>query len=652
MITSTNFKLFIPLLLCVGFIFIPTKDLLAQEEMVTQKVWAVKIQGNETFDGLVLRNIITNEPPSAFKKLLFWKKPGMILNENDVRRDVIRIERFYQRRGFDDVDVNYSIEDLSKDWRKMVVFKITENEPIRISSVKFQVQASERDSTIIFNNERFNTIKDRLPYRTGNRYEITTQSEVEGNLIGALRNMGYPYASSEVAATIDSVSKTAEVLLKSIPGPRARFDSILVEGEENLHAKYIARETGIDKGEYFSEDQLREAQREVFNHHMLRFALVSIPDQPEDSLINIQVRVRESALRSIQLRAGIGNLTRIDDGWADAYKLFRGQATWIHRNMRNKGERITISGSASAIEQRVGIDYLFPYLFNTKSSLISSPFLSHQLEPSYEIMRGGLINSFVYQYSSNFTSTLSYEYTLNNEVTTGSQESLPDSIQSYNVSSFNLNAFYSSGQRRGESGWSLQPFWELSGLFGESTFSFQEAGLDLRKFTPLTNKIIFAKRINFAGIYYSKQDSLPSDIRIYNGGTNSVRGWNRQELGPKRPILDEDGNFDRFVPIGGKATFSFNAEFRFRLNQLIKGFGVAAFLDGGQVWKEFNDIGTTPMRFGLGGGLRYQSPIGPIRIDIAYKVNPTDEDLRIYEGQNFGSSWDKWGIHFSIGQAF
>lgn len=649
---TTNFKLYRAFILCLGMILFSSNTIMAQDDAERPRVWAVKIQGNETFEGLVLRNVITNEPPSLFKKMLFWKKPGMVLNENDVRRDVIRMERFYQRRGFDDVIVNYSIEEENKEWKKTIIFEITENIPIRISSVKFQVASSGRDSTVIFSDERFNTIKDRLPYRKGNRYETVTQSEVEGNLVGALRNLGYPYASSEIEANIDSASKKAEVLLKSIPGPRARFDSVLVEGEENLPAKYIARETGIKKGEYYSENQLREAQREVFNHHMLRFALISVPDQPEDSLINIQVRVRESPLRSIQLRAGIGNLTRLDDGWADFYKLFRGQVTWTHRNMRNRGERLTVSGNASAIEQRLGVDYLFPYLFNTKSSLISSPFISHQLEPSYEIMRGGMINSFLYQYSSNFTGSVSYEYTLNNEITTSSQESLPDSIQSYNVSSFNLNAFYTTGQRRGERGWSLQPFWELSGLFGESTFSFQEAGLDVRKFTPLTDKIVFAKRINLAAIYYSKQDSLPSDIRVYNGGTNSVRGWNRQELGPKRPIQDEDGDFDRFVPIGGRATFSFNTEFRFKLDQLLNGFGFAAFLDGGQVWRDFNDISSNPIQYGIGGGLRYQSPIGPVRIDLAYKLNPTDQDLRIFEGQNYGSAWDQWGIHFSIGQAF
>ncbi|NBC66665.1 MAG: BamA/TamA family outer membrane protein, partial [Bacteroidetes bacterium] len=49
---------------------------------------------------------------------------------------------------------------------------------------------------------------------------------------------------------------------------------------------------------------------------------------------------------------------------------------------------------------------------------------------------------------------------------------------------------------------------------------------------------------------------------------------------------------------------------------------------------------------------RYRSPIGPVRVDIAYKLNPTEEDLRIYNGWDYGLAWDRIGIHFSIGQAF
>lgn len=642
-------------ILTMAFLFLPMSLVMAQEqgeEPTQPRVWNVNFTGNSTYEDLVLRNIILNEPPGWFKKFIFWKKPGMKLSENEVRRDVIRIERFYQRRGFNEVEVNYEIRSLNREWKKAIVFRIQENEPIRISEVNFDIKAEEKDWDLITNDERFNTIRERLPYRKGERYETINESDVRANMTGALNNLGFPYASSSVEAKTDSSAKSTVVNIKVISGVRAKFDSVSVEGEENLAARYIARETGIKSGEYFSNDQLREAQREVFSHHLLRFAIVSIPDQPQDSTITINVRVKESPLRTVQLLFGIGNLTRLDNGWADFYKLFRGRANWTHRNVRGKGERFTASASASAIEQRLSTDYLFPYLFNTKSSLVSSPFISHQLEPSYEILRGGLTNSFVYQYSQNLTGSISYEFTLNNESTINSQESLPDSIQSYNTSSFTLNGYYSNGINRGRSGWSIQPFWELSGLFGESTYSFQKLGLDTRKFTPLTDNIVFANRINLGGIYFSKNDTLPSNIRVYSGGTNSVRGWNRQELGPKRAILDANGDFARYVPIGGRASFSFNTEFRFRIDSFIKGFGMAAFLDGGQVWGNFGSIASTPILFGTGAGLRYQSPIGPIRVDIAYKLNPTDEDLQLYQGIDYGNAWDRWGIHFSIGQAF
>ncbi|MEX0720175.1 MAG: BamA/TamA family outer membrane protein [Balneolaceae bacterium] len=613
------------------------------------RVWNVKIEGNQTFDDRVVKSVISNEAPSLLNKLKFWKRVGMHLSEMEIRRDVIRIERFYQRRGFNDVLVTYRIEEQNKEWRKMIFFEIVENSPIRISRVQNRIMASPKDSVLVANNDNFKSVMRKLPYRENRRFEPVTEQEAIGNLVDALKNLGYAYAASEINSTVDTTSKSAEVEIINYPGPRTRFDSVIVEGETTIAKRYIVRETGLQKGDLYSEADLRDAQREVFNHHLLRFAIISIPEQEIDTTLNVLVRVQETPLRAVELKFGVGNITRIE-GWEDSYKLFRGQATWTHRNVRGKGERFSISGHASAIEQRLSSNYQFPYLFNTKSSIIFSPFLQHKLEPSYEITRGGMTNSFVYQYSQHLTGTISYEFTLNNESSQSSQVDLPDSILSYNVSSLNLNGYYANNLREGRRGSSIQPSWELSGLFGQATYSFQQAGVDARKFTQLTDNIVFAKRINFSGIYFARQDSLPADIRVYNGGTNSVRGWNRLELGPKRPIF-EDGEFSRYVPTGGRATFSFNAEFRFQLHHVIRRLGLAAFLDGGQVWRKIDSI-TNNIQYGVGGGIRYQSPIGPIRIDVAYKLNPTDEDLRIYQGQDYGSAWNRWGLHFSIGQAF
>lgn len=130
-----------------------------------------------------------------------------------------------------------------------------------------------------------------------------------------------------------------------------------------------------------------------------------------------------------------------------------------------------------------------------------------------------------------------------------------------------------------------------------------------------------------------------------------MRGWSRQRLGPKRPSFD-DGEFDGYVPTGGRAMFTFNVELRQQFNFLFNGFGMGFFLDGGQVWREIKRIDERPLQFGAGGGFRYQSPIGPVRIDVGYKVNPTEEDLGIFGDSGRSNAWDRIGIHFSIGQAF
>lgn len=624
----------------------------AQEGEKPARVWSVKIEGNTTFEDIVIKKFISNESPSVWEKLTFFNEKGFYVSEDEIERDRIRIQRFYNRRGFNDAIISYKLENKGKDWKKELIFEVVEGTPIRIDSVNVTIMASEKDKAIIREEESFNSRLRRLPYRQGRRYEPIDKTEVEAEVAAELRKLGYAYASADVQASVDTLSKRADVLVLAYPGPRARFDNIIVEGESTIDERYIVRETGIDKNSFFNDRAMRNAQREVFNHHLYRFALVSIPDQPQDSTLDVLVRVKEFPLRSLQLKLGAGNFDRIEGPVAfnNFYRIFRGQLTWIYRNVRGKGERFTTALSVSGFEQRLGADYLFPYVFNTKSNALFAPFVQHKIEPSYEIVRGGMNSSFIYLYNQNLTGTFSYEFTLNNEVARKSQAALPDSVLNYNVSSFSLNAYYTKGLREGRQGWILQPSVEFSGIFNEATFSFQKLALDVRKYTEINDRLVLATRARAGGIYLSKQDSLPNDIRFFTGGTNSVRGFRREEVGPKRPIFDENNEFERYIPVGGKAMMNFNVELRQDLNRFLKGFGVAGFLDGGQVWRSISNVGNRPIQYGTGIGLRYKTPIGPVRIDFAYKLNPTDEDLGIFPGVE--QSATRWRFHFSIGQAF
>ncbi|MEX0906576.1 MAG: BamA/TamA family outer membrane protein [Balneolaceae bacterium] len=603
-------------------------------------IWSISFDGNESYSSMVLREVIAAESPNFWQKLL-RRHGNFIANETELRRDRVRLERYYQRRGYHNVNVQVTITPRDKEWQRNVKFTITEGLPLEIVNSSIVVEADDQTRSEISDSREFLRETERHEYQEGNRYETVRAPDVRGRFLRLFENQGYAWPEVEINSVIDSLANQVDVEIVARPGPKTYFSGIELEGDLSVPDRVVIRETDIKEGDLYNRNKLQEAQRQIFSHHLFRFATINIPEQPRDSTLDIRIRVRERPLRTIQTSIGFGR-----------EELLRGQLSWRHRNVHGSGNRFGISGRASFIDQRLSADYLIPYVFNTKSGYVSTVFGQHKLEPSFELFQGGLNNSLIYQARRNVTASASYEFSINEELSRDSDASLPDSVLNYNISSLSFTGYYSQGISREPRGWVIQPLIELSGLFGETTYSFQKFSLDVRNYTPLYSSLTLATRINTGAIFYTQPDSLPSNIRFYAGGTNSVRGWSRQDLGPKRAITDENDDLEEYVSLGGRALFNFNVELRQQLNFLIPNFGIAAFLDGGQVWRAINRVNERPMQFGAGGGLRYQSPIGPVRIDVAYKLNPTNADLNIYNGVDYGSSWDRIGIHFSIGQAF
>ncbi len=635
--------LFIASVLNLGF-FIPPSAMGISSDFdadVPPQVWSVDFEGNQTFPNMVLNNNISTEAPTIFGKLKFWNRFNYELNETEVKKDIIRLRNYYQRRGFVNAEVSYRIETGNKEWKKNIIFVIDENVPVRIENLKYNIETEKVAVEEVAESESFKRVQRQHILQPGNRYQGINEPEVVGRFQDVLKNLGFPYAEVNIIADVDTSALTADLTIEAVTGPRAYIDSIQVEGAQSLDKDYIVREAALSEGEMYTMDKIQDAQQQVFNHHMFRFATIAIPEQPRDSSLTLNMRIKENELRSVELLAGFGTEEKL-----------RGRVSWMHRNVFKKGHRFTSSVRASFIEQTLSLNYLFPYFYNTKSSIVISPFIQHLLEGGYELYQGGVTNSYIYRYSQYTTASAAYEFTKNIELTQQSNASLPDTTREFDLSSFQFSALYSEGLGRQSRGWMIQPSAEISGLFGMATFEFQKLSLDVRRFTQLSSSTTLATRIQGGGIFNVSSDSLPVNVRFYLGGTNSVRGWFRQELGPKR-VITENGNFVEYIPVGGRSFFSFNLELRQELNSFIRGFGVAGFLDGGQVWRSVRSIGETrPLQFGAGGGIRYQSPIGPLRIDIGYKINPTETDVDIYRGEDFGNAWSRIGIHLSIGQAF
>lgn len=603
-------------------------------------VWSVNIEGQESFREIVLKEAIANKSPSLFQKI-FKRFDDFYYTENEVLRDQIRLRRYYERRGFHQVEVEYQVTEEDEEWKKKIQFIIREGVPLSIRSSEVSIRADSSVSRDIRESRDFERILSRHEYRDGRRFEPNHRPDVEGAFSEALGNMGYAWAEVDIQTAVDSLAGQVDVDIQITPNAKTYFSDFQIEGELSVPRNVLLRQSGLREGNQYSRREIQSAQRNIYNHHLFRFATITLPEQDHDSTLSTLIRVREFEPRTIQASVGVG-----------MEEVVRGEVQWEHRNINGRGHRYSANARASFIEQRLSTDYLIPYIFNSKSRYVTSLFGLHRLEEAYELFQAGLNNSLIYQIDQRKTASLSYEYSLNEELSRDRQVELPDTVLSYDISSFVLSGYYSQGYSRSQRGWVLQPSIELSGTFGESSFKFQKLNLDVRKYTPLTSSLTLANRVDTGVIFYTQPDSLPSNIRYYSGGTNSVRGWSRQRLGPTTPVFDERGDFDSYIPLGGRASFIFNIELRQSLNRIIPNFGLAAFLDGGQVWQSISNLNERPIQFGAGGGIRYQSPIGPVRVDIAYKLNPTDEDLRIYNGENYGSAWDRIGIHFSIGQAF
>ncbi len=619
------------------------------------QVWKVTINGNKTFSDVVLENVIATEAPSFFQKIKFWKRGGFEYSETEVMKDVIRLEHFYQRRGFPEVKVKYSVK--AKKWKRFVTFNIDEGLPIIVSKVDYKIEDQPRFVKQIEKSSDYTRLKKEQPLRKGKRYEVIRLPDVEGHFMNWLKNQGFAFADVNVSANIDSTARTANLTVMLKPGPVGYISEIKVDGEKTVSKKLVIRESGLKTGQRFSQKKLGSAQQIIFNQPLFRFVTINVPDQPEDSTVNLQINIREHKLRSVKIRAGFGT-----------EELLRGEVSWTHRNPFGHAHRFSATARASFIEQRLGVDYLFPYVLNNKSSFVISPFMEHLLEPGYELFDTGVNNSFVYQYSPQLTGSISYEYTHNQFRQKNMNISLPDSTQKYGISALQLAGYYRQNLVGGNNGWIINPFLELSGLLHTGTYIYQKISLDVRRIFPVSQKMDAVIRLNGGIINAAKSDSLPASIRFFNGGTGAVRGWYRQQLGPKRPIFYSDGSFKEYLPVGGRADFSFNMELRHQLDFLLRGLGMAVFLDGGQVWRKLSDVhffdsqsfksrirqmNYQGLQFGAGGGISYQSPIGPVRFDVGYKLNPTLSDLDYYNGVYHASNiWRRITFHFSIGDVF
>ncbi|MFC6585888.1 autotransporter assembly complex family protein [Sulfitobacter pacificus] len=429
---------------------------------------------------------------------------------------------------------------------------------------------------------------------------------------------GQGHAKAELAAqelSAQHTDRTVNATLRLAPGPKLRFGGLRVSGNKAVRTERIIDIAGLPEGEVYSPEELRLAAGRLRRTGAFSaVALIEADNIGPNATLPVTAQVVEALPRRFGYGAELGSL--------DGLTL---SAFWLHRNLFGGAERLRIAGEVSGIGGNSGgEDYSLsarferPATFNEDTDFYALAkieqldevnFFSRQLDLEAGIERIASEER-TYTLGVGLRRAKTRDAFGENEYTL---LTLPLSAE-FDYRDNALNATSGYYIKAG-----VTPFLAISG-----SDNGLRTSVDARVYRTFgtARPVTFALRGQLGSVYGPDLSQAPADYLFYSGGGGTVRGQAYQALG----VDLGGGNIT-----GGRSFLAVTAEARLAVS---KSFSVVGFVDGGYVGAEEFYDGTGEWHSGAGLGLRYNTGIGPIRVDIAVPTSgpEADEDYQVYIG--------------------
>ncbi|MDO8282757.1 MAG: outer membrane protein assembly factor BamA [Thermodesulfovibrionia bacterium] len=546
-------------------------------------------------------------------------KENDLYNEDLLANSSDSIEGFYNALGY----INMKIVNVRKDFENdggviNLTFEIDEGIQVMINGLdingNIDIPVSDIRNVI---NLRKNTPLNLVDIRDA-RYSI----------LSLYKRLGYVDASVDIATDINEGE--ADIHFSITENRPSVLGKVIIRGNRKTREKIIRREFTLAEGGPYNYDEILKIKQSIYK--MGLFNEVSIDELTSEKLSyktvkDVLVSLKEDQAGSVEVALGYGD-----------YEQFRGSLDVSYINLGGYNRQIGFRGEASSVEQKYGIEYIEPWLFNKRdlnfrASLSKEGRKNVNLDTRdilFEIDKLSIVAGINKEFADGIKANLSYEYSLNETSNLEPGVILNrEDAGTLAIGSILASVFYDTRNN---------PFDPSSGSingvvikFASKAFlsevEFIKGTFQSSWYFELRKGLVFATSVKGGASYsYDKDDELPLVERFFLGGRTTVRGYSHDTLGPKG-IED--------VPTGGNIYALINEELRIAVG---KGFGFVVFLDGGNVWQTAGDV-DSKLKFTAGVGLRYITPVGPVRIDYGHKL---DRDA----GESPGE------LHFSFGHAF
>ncbi len=594
----------------------------------------IRFRGNKQFSARQLRGAMTTQLRPWYQP---WKRSDLF-NPATVDADLLRLRKFYFDRGF--LSASAELTEVREDPesnRVGLVITIEEGPKTEVASVQL---AGTIPSTLPTRNK---LIKG-LPLRARKPLDKQDFEKSKEKLTLAMKNASYARAKVTAHTDIDTENNKAHVTFTLHPGEPTMFGSITVKGAKQVPERVVRRALFVREGKPYSAEKLSISQRRVFGLGMYRSVTPRLLNIEEKGTpLDVEFDVRERKPRSF--RVGVG---------ASSVESMRYQIEWNHRNVFGEAEWFSALATVSGILQGVGLTLTEPHFISRDASLTHELYLLNKKRiqtdptgildnifnikdpfPNFDLAVLGARSRVDYDINSKWGASFGLEVE-HNDFYNVRESAEDEGIEDNTLFLQFLEAERTTRENRFNPVKTLNPTKGtlLTGRLDHSNTallsdaSFVKLTVEGRYYIPLPRRTVLATRLKIGGIEpYAGTSTIPTNVRFFGGGPGSVRGYDLNRLGPR----DVNGK-----PIGGNSLLEGSVELRHRFKGNL---GAAIFLDFGNVFSTSFTYRLNDLRFAVGPGIRYHTPIGPLRADVGFIIDRRDDE-------DFGR------FEFSIGQAF
>ncbi|MFH0822962.1 MAG: outer membrane protein assembly factor BamA, partial [Pseudomonadota bacterium] len=565
-----------------------------QESALTEIVF----DGNKNLSTSELKKILTVKEQSWF---WFIDESGKFTNEL-LEENRLRLLSYYADKGFIGVQVGAPKIDIEGK-RIKVTYPIREGD-------RFQVRKVDVTGDLVETKENLIAVLETKPKTWFQRSNVANDIK---NLTKLYNNYGYAYADVEPLQKVNEEHRFIDLTYRLTKGEQVTIEKIDITGNHHTREKVIRRSLAVAEGDQYHGDRIEASKKglegmEFFENVKIKSAPGSKPD-----LMNLTVDVMEKKTGS--LTAGLGYSSQ--DGTM-------GNVNLKERNLLGLGIIANLKGELSGRKNTFDGSLTYPWLMDYPLSATIRGYKTQTKESYYYRDSDGLGLYFGYPVYGAWSATMGASR--DSSKLTGFDRGFAKSVVDYykksgvsaeKFSNLSENAV-SVGMVRDTRMGSVIPFGGSSTTFGArfsgfgGEVNYSRLNAETTYYQPLIWGAIMKFKWTGLALLETTPEPIPMDRRLLLGGISSIRGYQYGEVGP----------VDKYKsPVGGdRATFA-NVEC---LVPLIEKMGIngVAFVDAGNSWNVARGPFPSDIKAGVGVGIRWMSPMGPLRLEYGWKVSP------------------------------